>query len=101
VNHASIDWDNLSVVRHETGLAKLPLVIEYIREMLEGGTQKVVAFAHHRDVIAWLNESLIQYNPVILIGGMGPKERQTGIDAFHGDPQAGFLSGIFRLRVRG
>lgn len=85
VNHTAIDWDNLSVVRHETALAKLPLVIDYIREMLEGGVPKIVAFAHHRDVIGHLRGGLIQFNPVILIGEMGPKERQASIDAFHND----------------
>jgi SNF2 family DNA or RNA helicase len=85
VDHATIDWDNLGRVRHETALAKLPLVIDYLREMLEGGTRKVVVFAHHRDVIGGLQEGLVQYNPVILIGGMGLKERQASIDAFHDD----------------
>ena len=56
VNHAAIDWDNLSVVRHETALTKLPLVIDYVREMLEGGIEKITIFAHHRDVIGHLRE---------------------------------------------
>lgn len=85
VDHASIDWDHLAVVRHETALAKLPLVIDYLHEMLEGGIAKVVVFAHHRDVICHLREGLAQYHPVILIGGMGPRERQTSIDAFQSD----------------
>jgi SWI/SNF-related matrix-associated actin-dependent regulator 1 of chromatin subfamily A len=86
VDYASIDWDNLSRVRHETALAKLPLVIDYVREMLEGCVPKVVVFAYHRDVIAQLREGLRQYCPVILIGGMGSKERQASIDAFHAEP---------------
>jgi SWI/SNF-related matrix-associated actin-dependent regulator of chromatin subfamily A-like protein 1 len=87
VDHAAIDWDNLAVVRHQTAIAKLPLVIDYVREMLASDTQKVVVFAHHRNVIEHLYERLRQYHPVILIGGMGPKERQASIDAFHGDAQ--------------
>ena len=86
VNHTLIDWDNLSVVRHQTALAKLPLVIDYVTEMLEGGTQKVVVFAHHRDVTLQLGAGLSQYRPVTLIGGMGPQERQASIDTFHNNP---------------
>jgi SWI/SNF-related matrix-associated actin-dependent regulator 1 of chromatin subfamily A len=93
VDHAAIDWHNLSVVRHETALAKLPLVIDYVREMLEGGIEKVTIFAHHRDVIGHVHEGLVQYRPAILTGGMGPKERQASIDAFHGDPRVRIFIG--------
>jgi hypothetical protein len=53
--------------------AELPLVIDYLHEMLEGGIAKVVVFAHHRDVTCHLREGLGQHHPVILIGGMGPE----------------------------
>ena len=58
VDHDSIDWDDLAVVRHETALAKVPLVIEYAAELLDGGVRKIVIFAHHRDVIARLADGL-------------------------------------------
>ena len=48
VDHESIDWDDLAVVRHETALAKVPLVIQYAAELLDGGVRKIVIFAHHR-----------------------------------------------------
>jgi SWI/SNF-related matrix-associated actin-dependent regulator of chromatin subfamily A-like protein 1 len=93
VNHEAIDWENLSVVRHETALAKVPLVVQYIRELVEGGAGKIVVFAHHRDVIAYLRSELNRFNPVILIGGMGPQERQGAIDAFMTDPKTGIFIG--------
>lgn len=86
VDHESIDWDDLAVVRHETALAKVPLVIEYASELLDGGVWKVVIFGHHRDVIARLAEGLSRFNPVILVGGMAPQARQNSIDAFQDDP---------------
>jgi SWI/SNF-related matrix-associated actin-dependent regulator 1 of chromatin subfamily A len=85
VDHDSIDWDDLAVVRHETALAKFPLVIEYATELLDGEVRKVAIFAHHRDVIAGLSGGLSRFRPAILIGGMGPQARQESIDAFQED----------------
>jgi SWI/SNF-related matrix-associated actin-dependent regulator of chromatin subfamily A-like protein 1 len=85
VNHDSINWDDLARVRHQTALVKVPLIVQYVTKVLEGGVQKVVVFAHHRDVIAQLVEGLSSYHPVMLVGGMGPQERQDSIDAFQND----------------
>ena len=85
INHDSINWDDLAVVRHQTALAKVPLVVQYVAEVLDGGVRKIVIFAHHRDVIARLVEGLSRFNPVMLVGGMGPQARQDSIDAFQGD----------------
>ena len=93
IDHDSIDWDDLAVVRHETALAKVPLVVEYAAELLDGGVRKIVIFAHHRDVIARLVEGLSRFNPVILVGGMIPQARQNSIDAFQGDPSVRIFIG--------
>jgi SWI/SNF-related matrix-associated actin-dependent regulator 1 of chromatin subfamily A len=69
VNHSSINWDDLGRVRHQTALSKVPLVIEYVTEVLDGGVEKLVLFAHHRDVIAQLFKGLSRFKPVILTGG--------------------------------
>jgi SWI/SNF-related matrix-associated actin-dependent regulator 1 of chromatin subfamily A len=86
VNHSLINWDDLARVRHQTALAKVPLIVQYVTEVLEGGVQKIVVFAHHRDVIAQLVDGLSSYHPVKLFGGMGPQDRQDSIDAFQRDP---------------
>ena len=93
IDHDSIDWDDLAVVRHETALAKVPFVVEYAAELLDGGVRKIVIFAHHRDVIARLVEGLSRFNPVILVGGMVPQARQNSIDAFQGDPSVRIFIG--------
>jgi SWI/SNF-related matrix-associated actin-dependent regulator 1 of chromatin subfamily A len=85
VDHESIDWDDLAVVRHETALAKVPLVVQYAAELLDGGVRKIVIFAWHRDVIARLADGLKRFGPVILVGGMAPQVRQNSIDAFQDD----------------
>jgi SWI/SNF-related matrix-associated actin-dependent regulator 1 of chromatin subfamily A len=85
VDHDSIDWDDLAVVRHETALAKVPLVAQYATELLDGEVRKIVIFAHHRDVVARLQDGLKRFRPVILVGGIGPQARQDSIDAFQDD----------------
>jgi hypothetical protein len=36
VDQDSIDWDDLAVVRHDTALAKVPLVAQHATELLDG-----------------------------------------------------------------
>ena len=72
-------------MRHETAPAKVPLVAQCATELLDGEARKIVIFAHHRDVVARLQDELKRFRPVILVGGMAPQARQDGIDAFQAD----------------
>ena len=47
---------------------------------------KIVIFAHHREVIHRLRDSLSIFGSVILYGGMTPFEKQTAIDSFQKNP---------------
>jgi SNF2 family DNA or RNA helicase len=78
--------DNLAAVRHQTALAKVPLVAEFVIEALRTGSEKVVVFAHHRDVIQALDERLGRFHPVQVVGGMSPLAKQRAIDQFQTDP---------------
>ena len=82
VDSGAINWDDLSRVRHQTALAKVPLVVDYITEVLEGGVAKLVIYAHHRHVIMGLATSLSRFRPVTLTGEASPTDRQKAIDAF-------------------
>lgn len=78
-----IAFTEMSKVRHEVALAKLPLCIKYIDETLAAGTKNLVIFAHHRDVI----EALAAKYPeaAIVHGGTpskGPKSREEAVKAF-------------------
>jgi SWI/SNF-related matrix-associated actin-dependent regulator 1 of chromatin subfamily A len=88
--------DNLAIVRHQTALAKVPLVVEFVTEALRTGSEKVVVFAHHRDVIQALDERLGRFHPVQLVGGMNPLARQRAIDQFHIDPMTRVFIGNIR-----
>ena len=78
-------FENLAVVRHETALAKVPQVIDFVTEVLES-TTKVVLFAHHRDVIENLAVGLSAFQPVVLTGNTPINERQKLVDKFQNDP---------------
>jgi SWI/SNF-related matrix-associated actin-dependent regulator 1 of chromatin subfamily A len=72
------------------------LVVEFVTEVLRTGSEKVVLFAHHRDVIQALDERLGRFHPVQLVGGMSPLARQRAIDQFHTDP----LTRVFIGNIR-
>ena len=86
----------IALARHRTALAKLPRVIELIKGVLEDGeVEKIIVFAHHRDVIHGLKEGLKDFRPVSLSGEDSIEARQAAVDAFQNDPSVKvFIGGI-------
>ena len=70
-----------SSLRQDVGLAKLPMVVEHLTNLLEE-TDKVIVFAHHRKVLETLRIRLKDYNPVLLYGGLTALQKQKTIDDF-------------------
>jgi len=79
----SYAFAEIAKARHETALAKVPVVIDYIKEVLEND-KKVVVFAHHRDVIEAIQESLGS-KAVILYGGMNEIKKEESVTRFQND----------------
>jgi SWI/SNF-related matrix-associated actin-dependent regulator 1 of chromatin subfamily A len=77
--------EHLALVRHKTALEKVPLCVEFITEALKTGSEKIIVFAHHRDVIAELDKRLGRFFPVQVVGGMTPLQKQKAIDQFRYD----------------
>jgi len=80
--------------RHETALAKLPLVIEYIRDELEE-VNKIVVFAHHRDVLERLKKEFAETS-VLVYGGIPNNERDAMVQRFQNDPSVSLFLGSMR-----
>jgi SWI/SNF-related matrix-associated actin-dependent regulator 1 of chromatin subfamily A len=78
--------EHLARIRHKTALEKVPLCSEFITEALRTGSEKIIVFAHHRDVIAELDKRLGRFFPVRVVGGMTPLQKQKAIDQFQRDP---------------
>lgn len=79
LSHArSIAFTEMSKARHETALAKVPHVIEHLKNALEEGP--VVLFAHHRDVIDQIKSEFP--NASTLTGETSMENRQKAVDDF-------------------
>jgi SWI/SNF-related matrix-associated actin-dependent regulator 1 of chromatin subfamily A len=78
--------DNLAEARHKTAIAKVGYIDSFVSETLNAGCQKLVLWIHHRDVAQALHKRLEKFNPVILLGGMTPKQRTAAMESFQTDP---------------
>jgi SWI/SNF-related matrix-associated actin-dependent regulator 1 of chromatin subfamily A len=81
-----VAFESLAIVRKQTALAKLPLCVQHIKDQLEGGVDKIVVFAHHKDVVAGLMAELKEYLPVVVAGDIATDLRQKAVDAFQNAP---------------
>jgi SWI/SNF-related matrix-associated actin-dependent regulator 1 of chromatin subfamily A len=78
-------FTEIAKARHATAIAKADQVIEHVREVLESGTEKLVLFAHHKDLVAKLAAELAAFRPVLLTGDTGMHERQAAVERFQAD----------------
>ena len=85
-----IAFEEMSKARHEVGLAKVPHVIEHLETALEGGP--VVCFAHHKDVVAAIQEAFP--NSVSVIGGVSMDDRQKAVEMFQAGEVPLFIGNI-------
>ncbi|MGI0087537.1 MAG: SNF2-related protein [Nitrosotalea sp.] len=67
--------------RQAAGAAKVPHVIEFVRNIMEI-EESVVVFCHHKAIHGLLHKSLHEYSPSSIIGGQTDKDRQDNIDRF-------------------
>lgn len=86
-------FTEIAALRHATALAKVPAVIEHLANC---GADKVVVFAHHRDVVAQLVEALGDRGVVSITGDTSLTERQAAVDAFQADGKIQFFVGNMR-----
>lgn len=90
--------EQLSTVRRELALKKLPMVLEKLDELLTV-EKKIVVFAHHRDVLTRLKEHFGDI-AVMVRGGVSAKAKQEAVDAFTNDPNIRvFLGNIMAAGV--
>jgi len=80
---------SVALYRRWLGSVKAAAMCPIIEEELEtGALEKVVIFAHHKQVIAFLRAKLKKYNPQVIDGSTNAAGRQTAIDKFQRDPAA-------------
>ena len=67
--------------RQAAGVAKLPHVINFVKNIMEI-EESVVVFCHHKYIHKLLHDSLQEFTPAAIIGGQTDKIRQESIDRF-------------------
>jgi SWI/SNF-related matrix-associated actin-dependent regulator of chromatin subfamily A-like protein 1 len=73
-------------LRRELAELKLDACIKHIEHLLFSGCEKLIVFAHHKDIVGAIEARLTKYKPVKVSGSVSAKARQKAIDAFQKDP---------------
>ena len=81
-----VAFGDMAKVRQEVALAKLPLCIAHIKDLLES-VDKILVFCRHKAVAANLMEELKDFGAVVLMGDTAMNERQKAVDAMQNDPK--------------
>ena len=79
------DMGEIARIRHQTALAKVPKVVDFVKDVLEN-RDKVIVFAHHRDVIEQIANEF-KGESVVLYGGMSTGEKDASVQAFMKNPK--------------
>ncbi|ABK78412.1 superfamily II DNA/RNA helicase, SNF2 family [Cenarchaeum symbiosum A] len=67
--------------RQAAGAAKIPHIINFVRNIMEI-EESVVVFCHHKAIHKILHGVLSEFSPVSIIGGQSDRSRQDQIDSF-------------------
>jgi len=79
--------------RQIAGIAKLPHVINFVKNIMEI-EESVVVFCHHRAIHTLLHKSLQEFSPVSIIGGQTDSFRQDQIDKFQNGESKLMIAGL-------
>jgi len=79
--------------RQIAGVAKLPHVINFVKNIMEI-EESVVVFCHHKVIHKLLHDSLGEFSPVSIIGGQSDKLRQDQIDKFQRGESKLMIAGL-------
>ncbi len=79
--------------RQAAGIAKIPHVINFVKNIMEI-EESVVVFCHHRAIHQLLHESLQQFSPSSIIGGQTDNFRQEQIDRFQNGETKLMIAGL-------
>lgn len=73
---------HVAVVRHQMGLAIAPQVADYAAMCIDGGEEKLVIFAWHKDVCDLLQQRLARFGVLRIDGSTTPQQRKAKVDKF-------------------
>lgn len=76
-------WSELSKIRHETALKKVPFALDFIKNTLEN-VDKVIVFAWHTDIIEAIEKNFSEIS-VKIVGSTEQNKRQQNVEKFQKD----------------
>lgn len=79
------DFQEMSKIRHETAVAKIPLITAFAEDLLQN-VDKIGILAYHRDVIDALQKAFSGVGALKIYGGMTAQETQRSVDLYQNDP---------------
>lgn len=80
-----VAFSEMAALRKRTAVAKIPHVVSHVKELLDStGDEKVIIFAHHREVVDALYNAF-QPAAVRLYGGMSSEEKDAAVQRFQTD----------------
>ncbi len=93
-------FQECALIAHQIAMAKVPYVIDYLREAISDG-RKVICFAHHKDVIDKLSEAFPGSavvtgetdNTIKIVDGKEWSKRMDQADRFQTDPNCKLFFG--------
>jgi SWI/SNF-related matrix-associated actin-dependent regulator 1 of chromatin subfamily A len=80
-----MDFGKLSRHRHQLAIEKIPKVIEYVREVLEGTNEKVMIVCHHQAVMQGVAARLSEAGVEVYHGGMSAEQKEHAKRSFIND----------------
>lgn len=84
----------ISRIRHELALLKVPQVVEFLQQGILEEQEKIILFAHHKDVVAALATALAEYGVVTITGDTPEEERHANVKAFQTGTPRIFIGNI-------
>lgn len=86
--------NRLAIARQELALAKVPMIVEHVENLLQA-ERKVLVFGYHQSVIEALCEAFAKYDPAVIYGKTPVKKRQGQEDKFQNQDSCRVFIGNF------
>ena len=88
-----IAFTEMSEFRHKTALAKLPMCLQYLDDLLKSSPDNIVIFAHHKDVLLKLAQHFGE-DAVLLFGDTKMEDRGKAVKLFQEGHRRIFIGGL-------
>jgi len=83
----------ISTARRELGEAKAPLIVNYVKQLLDEGIDKLVLAGWHLSVLSYFMDELKSFGATYMDGSTPPSRKQTSVDRFQTDPEIRLIIG--------